>query len=440
MNTEIVLLIKMRSASFAANFNFNQKAEDIVPLLFCFRDLNVRSPLWYTYKNWREVNVLYTARCSDRSLIHSLTASKLTNKSAYRCPDCDQPVLLKTGSKVRPHFAHIRSCRASGESRWHRAAKTKLFELFSDQQLFVALEYYLPSAGRRADVYVASAGKTYVFECQSSAISQKEMTERKLDYERAGAELIWILMPENVKTGVQRQAVSVVKRGALCHAASFHYWTLCPQTGQLFCYGGCASISRARWTVDVTSFRIYNQSPEWFLMTRATTDNGEFNRALRSSWSKNAISHRMTRFKQTDPPAVLLRELMAVFQLPPHAYPALARVPFPGSGALSIPPEVWQSLLHVKLLRNEGVSVRLTGACELILLKCHSFLQPMDRFHIRSIVLVYFSYLADWGVLTQRYPGVFTVKHPITFNKTTEQLFMDDSYVAQQSSFVYKNN
>lgn len=401
--------------------------------------LNVRSHLWYAYKNWREVNILYTARCSDRSLIHSLTASKRCKKTKYWCPDCDQPVRLKTGVKVRPHFAHIHSCSSSGESRWHQAAKLTLYKLFSEQQLFVATEHFLPRAGRRADVYVTLHGKPYVFECQASSISQEEMNKRKQDYEQAGAELIWILMPVTRKTGVQRQSVTVLKRGALWPSSTPYYWTLNPQSNILQRHSGCSSDSPAYWTEFVRSFRIKDQDPEWFIRQRAPVCR-ELDSAVRTGWRRRAPSHRMRRFKHSDLSGMLLQQLLADFRLPPHAYPALARVPFPGSGALSVAPEIWQTLLHVSLIRQRGRSVTISEAWALIHQSCQRFLLPMDRFHLRSMLVIYFSFLEKWGVVVRRYPGVFIIKQPITVVKSADQLLMDDQYVALKSSFVYKNN
>jgi len=53
-----------------------------------------------------------------------LTApSDALRESGYRCPECEDTVVLKAGEIVRPHFAHRPSSHCTGESALHKVAK-----------------------------------------------------------------------------------------------------------------------------------------------------------------------------------------------------------------------------------------------------------------------------------------------------------------------------
>jgi len=57
---------------------------------------------------------------------------KAERGAAYRCPGCSAPVVLRRGTRKRPHFAHRGGDTCSPESALHRAAKGFVLQIISD--------------------------------------------------------------------------------------------------------------------------------------------------------------------------------------------------------------------------------------------------------------------------------------------------------------------
>lgn len=117
----------------------------------------------------------------------------------FRCPNCEQVVVLKKGRIKIAHFAHKppTACTwASGETQAHMAAKRFLREGFSTRGLTAQLEVPVLSSGgdRRADVLVtASDGvRRVAIEVQHQPIDYDKIYRRTAAYIAAGVPVIWV--------------------------------------------------------------------------------------------------------------------------------------------------------------------------------------------------------------------------------------------------------
>lgn len=119
----------------------------------------------------------------------------------YRCPVCDERVILKAGSQVIAHFAHeVRGdCVAAEESRRHLAAKKLLADRLTELGLRVTLEAIL-SRSRRADLLVEDDhGTRFTIEIQDSPISPDDMKARERSDRGAGCvATCWIFTSNRV--------------------------------------------------------------------------------------------------------------------------------------------------------------------------------------------------------------------------------------------------
>lgn len=110
----------------------------------------------------------------------------------YECPECKQPVRLRSGPHRQAHYFHIQrssNCRQHQKSAEHIQAQLKLLTLLPEGEC--ALERPFPAISRIADAAWETA--QIVFEIQCSPISQQEVKERTADYKTMGMNVVWIL-------------------------------------------------------------------------------------------------------------------------------------------------------------------------------------------------------------------------------------------------------
>jgi competence protein CoiA len=117
---------------------------------------------------------------------------------AYRCPKCNDIVILRQGRKVIEHFAHKPPTDCSwstGETRAHLEAKSLVRAALVRRGLRAEVEFIVRNlpGDRRADVMVWSPkGVQIAIELQHTPIDLDEIEARASSYSRAGIAQIWI--------------------------------------------------------------------------------------------------------------------------------------------------------------------------------------------------------------------------------------------------------
>lgn len=122
----------------------------------------------------------------------------LRNTSQFTCPQCENPLRLKIGKVVIPHFAHIvmTNCFTSfseRESPKHLSGKQQLADCFTRAGCEVVVEAYLPNIAQRPDLLIRKNKKTYAIEFQCSVMSLEEVIKRNQGYKKIGLPSIWLL-------------------------------------------------------------------------------------------------------------------------------------------------------------------------------------------------------------------------------------------------------
>lgn len=136
-----------------------------------------------------------------------VAASRRIRSEGYSCPDadCGARVILKTGTKRIPHFAHApgSSCTLAYESEFHMQAKLDIAAEYQSRGLAADVEVPVqsPIENRRADILITSprnASLRYAVEVQDAAIGEEELWRRTRSYAAARVRVIWIalLRPE----------------------------------------------------------------------------------------------------------------------------------------------------------------------------------------------------------------------------------------------------
>ncbi|MBY0121014.1 competence protein CoiA [Bacillus sp. S/N-304-OC-R1] len=128
---------------------------------------------------------------------------ELRKLESFYCPECEEPVILKAGTKKIPHFAHLRgsACTESfeRESEYHLKGKFALFTWLKSHGLSPALEPYLKTIAQRPDISFNYKGIQYAIEYQCSTIPQELFQKRTENYFKENISPIWIMAGKNVK-------------------------------------------------------------------------------------------------------------------------------------------------------------------------------------------------------------------------------------------------
>lgn len=121
----------------------------------------------------------------------------LKKAGKYFCPTCNEPVFIKAGDKMIPHFAHYSNsaCPSNerGEGKYHEQGKLLLYQWLNSQGMDVRLEEYIPSIQQRPDVLLKINKKQIAIEYQCARISTEEIRNRNRGYRSIGIIPIWIL-------------------------------------------------------------------------------------------------------------------------------------------------------------------------------------------------------------------------------------------------------
>lgn len=126
------------------------------------------------------------------------TLIQLRKTMTFYCPQCENPVRLKIGQVMIPHFAHIvlSDCLTSfseRESPIHLKGKLQLAEFFEEKSLEIFVESYLPELCQRPDILVKSTHQSYAIEFQCCTIPIEVRDMRSKGYLKSNIEPIWIL-------------------------------------------------------------------------------------------------------------------------------------------------------------------------------------------------------------------------------------------------------
>lgn len=136
---------------------------------------------------------MFFACLKNNEKIH---AKDCTPKMPVTCPGCQEPVILKKGGKIAPHFAHYAraECQhfSEGETQRHLEGKEKLYFWLKKQGYDVEMEAWLPELKQRPDLLIVIDERKIVLEYQCSTISFARLKERHEGYLNNGYEVYWL--------------------------------------------------------------------------------------------------------------------------------------------------------------------------------------------------------------------------------------------------------
>ena len=136
--------------------------------------------------------------CAKRKLTGEIVTAYLASKEQgpFKCPDCGDEVILKTGRRTVNHFAHVNplTCRyAENESEEHRRCKMEIYEALKKEPGVRNIALERPLGTNRPDVSAHINGVPVAVEVQISSLSLETITQRTIEYARKGICVLWLL-------------------------------------------------------------------------------------------------------------------------------------------------------------------------------------------------------------------------------------------------------
>lgn len=140
-----------------------------------------------------------------------LTAARAKEK--FFCPECNEEVIMKLGSRRIWHFSHQAgsSCQSEfeRESEYHLSGKLQLFQWLKKQGINAELERYDSLIRQKPDIAFEWQGKKYAVEFQCSIIPEELFIKRTQRYHEGGYTPIWIAAENLIKrTGTNAVSLS----------------------------------------------------------------------------------------------------------------------------------------------------------------------------------------------------------------------------------------
>lgn len=138
--------------------------------------------------------MLCAIRKSDRQTVNAYDERK--ENGPFRCLECGDPVILKTGRNRINHFAHenpIARHYAENESDDHRSCKMQIFEALKRHPNVRDAAMERPLGTNRPDISARINGVPVAIEIQISNLSLDTIMQRTIEFHRKGIYVLWLL-------------------------------------------------------------------------------------------------------------------------------------------------------------------------------------------------------------------------------------------------------
>ncbi|MFO1445556.1 hypothetical protein KDN24_20630 [Bacillus sp. Bva_UNVM-123] len=278
-------------------------------------------------------------------------------KENYYCPECNEEVILKIGSKRIPHFAHKKRtvCMESyeRESEYHLAGKLSLYKWLKRQGIEATLEKFDPRVGQRPDIEFVYSGSQYAIEYQCSNIPVELFIKRTINFQQANIIPIWIMAGKNIKRqGNSRASLSGFDYLFLrkSHQNNWIIPSFCPLTNTLIVMNKITPVSVKNIITSFTIKNLTNVTLSDLVHPKSTSLQLKDWRTEIKKW-KNTVAIYGT------PKNRFLQQLYASSLIPQFLPPAIG-LPVSHSPYIETSPIQWQSYLFIDvLLKKEYFSL-----------------------------------------------------------------------------------
>jgi len=176
--------------------------------------------------------------------------SERKSNGPFKCLECGDPVILRTGRNKISHFAHenpIQRHYAKNEGDLHRRCKMEIFEALRSLPHVRDAALERPLGANRPDVSAYIDGIPVAIEVQISDLSVETIMQRTIEYHRSGWYVLWLLQWTQ-KLDMPRYTPHIWERWI--HAAYFgrvYYWNQGLEVVTYTFEPGVRSVPRKTW-------------------------------------------------------------------------------------------------------------------------------------------------------------------------------------------------
>ncbi|MFD1852116.1 competence protein CoiA [Oceanobacillus bengalensis] len=357
--------------------------------------------------------------------------------TAFYCPSCHKPVMMKVGSRMIPHFSHYadRGCllQAGGEGIYHEQGKLLIYNWLNSQHLDVALEAYLPTIHQRPDILLTINKKKIAIEYQCARIPIEEIRNRNQGYLSAGIIPLWILgekrFSRKTSTHINIDAFTLqfIHQFSVKHPTQIFYF--CPHTLTFIIVQDIVFTGRSS---AVGKIRVLNMKeatlPHLFTMIRFARQE------LFNLWEKEKKRFRTMPSGNARGTELAWRRWLYHRGTNSAYLPSVIYLPTTSQYRIQLSPWNWQSRIYLDVIEKVQVGNTFSSkACEQLLKRQ---LQPSSLFPLMQSndnpILSYLSILESLQLIKQVAPSIYKKQIQMMHYKHVEDAVHGDKQLLKQ--------
>ncbi|WP_281659337.1 competence protein CoiA family protein [Halobacillus sp. Cin3] len=365
----------------------------------------------YALNDQEQLQSIYQKSFSDISRL---------KERAYYCPSCREPVRIRSGPKVIPHFAHLPDSRCpsikGGESEEHEAGKWLIYQWLRARGYQVELESYLPGIQQQPDVYIYGSKRQVAVEYQCSTIPVTDIWKRTKGYVDHGIFPLWILGPRHWK----KKGPHILQFNSFLQ--SFLYqWSSCyqlfflhPRKKTMTTASGLRWLSPASVTGSFHSFFLPQSTfPQIFSPGRKAVLPSIFHH-----WKKSWHNNRSTYRREPGSKEKQFRQYLYLKGYHFSLIPSVCYLPVESQVQLSVKPYIWQT----RLLLDHFTPVPIGSVVEFPKMEVPVTINQYKP----DPVSEYAELLSLLNILKKTGNNKWVKTREVAFPATMEEAFLDD--------------
>ncbi|GAA0593262.1 competence protein CoiA [Virgibacillus siamensis] len=383
------------------------------------------------------------AKMNDGTLVTLalLTKQEITQLKGkqqwFQCPVCDDPVIIKAGQKMVPHFAHRskQNCPSSegGEGAYHEKGKLLLYKWLQNQQLDVQLEAFLPEIMQRPDILLRVNNRVLAIEYQCARISAEQVHKRNEGYRRAGIIPIWILGAIRLERRGQHQLKLDSFHLQFIHQFSPEFpltlFFFCPESLQFI---SCQDLFFT--TTNRAIGKILIRQLNRMRFTDVFHKQSFSNREITRLWNFEKRKIRLRAVNRLYGREMTWHQWLYLKGTHKEHLPSVVYLPIRGQVLMKTPPWDWQSRICLDIIEPAATGAAITVAKCKRLLRSH-LIRPEYFSLLTSVenpISQYLQLLVKLQVITQNSTHIFTKKNPLPFHKHVEEALLGDEQLMER--------
>ncbi|PAV29185.1 hypothetical protein CIL05_12365 [Virgibacillus profundi] len=353
-------------------------------------------------------------------------------KWKFYCPTCNHEVIMKAGSKMVPHFAHMSKIHCpsneGGEGPYHEQGKLMLYQWLKSQNINVQLEAHLKEINQRPDLLLTINNKRIAMEYQCARTPAEQIKQRNEGYKRAGITPIWILGAKrfNRQTGnhfrLDQFTLQFIHQFSSGLPLTLFYF--CPQTLQFIIIQDIYLTSTGQAIGKITSTKLNNISfPDVFIQNSFSPNQ------LNQLWKNEKRQFRLKTRKNLYGNELAWHQWLYLKGTHLEYLPSIIYLPVASGYLMKTPAWNWQSRLCLDVLDRLATGQTLSQRSIKYHLRKH-IQQPRDFPLIPSEdnpIENYLQLLTHLNIVKKLSPSHYQKKNSLQFYKSIEESLQGDN-------------